>query len=506
MGRTTRRISHVCARGAALVLAVLLSSVVLGLASRPALAEGESDVDRVHLQNGRSFEGRIIAQDAESVVLELASEDGGRGRMRFPLTMVRRIERGTTRPAPRSPGSVRDTWYLLKSGPHVVGSRRLVLRHVRPGGCPGWRIEETIEHFARGVHVPAVNIFHQEVCDLAFRPSRLLYREVGEASPDPQGPRRYERIQTGAVQDGIWDALLHVGGEAEQRKLRVPNGARGRLGTREHLLRRREVGLVEVVYFDAGNAVPVTVRAGYTGFGLPDGQGGVFDEFVWEEAGVRLVSRFENCEIVEEAVADGVVAVPATEAQVEAARAERGGRGGDPSLVRLADLGLTLRIPDPSWTFARVEAPLTASGWRKVAVLECRPLVADVRIEWDPAGATVAPSAAEASQRLMQRLRAWCPDLRVLRPLQPLALRSAAATGEGTAGGVGARVAGREAAAQPAWRMDFTGTLKGERVRTVAVIVDRGRGRVLLLVACPEVSWPQVARAVDKLVASLERF
>lgn len=479
---------------------LVLVALLLGLAGGTALAEGDSDVDRVHLTNGRSFEGRIIAQDARAVVLELASEDGGRGRMRFPLKMIQRIERGATRPAPRAPGCARDSWYLLQSGSHVVGARRLVLRHVRPGGCAGWRLDETIEHFARGVHVPAVSIHQQEVCDLKFRPSRLLYREVGEASADPEGPRRYERIQTGTVKGGVWEALLHVGGKAEQRRFRLPTDGRGRLGTREYLLRRREVGLVEVTYFDAGNAVPVTVRAGYTGFGLPDGRGGVYDEFVWEEDGARLVSRFQNCEIVEEQVADGVVAVPASEAQVEAARAERGGRGGDPSLVRLADIGLTFRIPDVSWTFARVEAPPSASGWRKVGVLECKPLVADVRIEWDPTGASVAPGAPEASARLLQRLRAWCPDLRVLRPMQPLSLSTASPTGEGTGGG------GREAAAQGAWRMDFTGTLKGERIRTVAVVVDRGRGRILLLVACPEVSWPQAARAVDKLVASLERF
>ena len=45
----------------------------------------------------------------------------------------------------------------------------------------------------------------------------------------------------------------------------------------------------------------------------------------------------------------------------------------------------------------RIENPPTKGGWRKVATLESRFLVADVRVEWDPEGASAAPSAEEAA-------------------------------------------------------------------------------------------------------------
>ena len=65
---------------------------------------------------------------------------------------------------------------------------------------------------------------------------------------------------------------------------------------------------------------------------------------------------------------------------------------------------------------------------------------------------------------------------------------------------------GGEPSGEGAWRVEYTGTLKSERVRTVAVVLDRGQGRILVLAACPEVSWPQAAHAINRLVDSLERL
>ena len=81
----------------------------------------------------------------------------------------------------------------------------------------------------------------------------------------------------------------------------------------------------------------------------------------------------------------------------------------------------------------------------------------------------------EAEARLIDRLRRICPDLHIVRDRRPL-------------GGTG--VPGS------AWRLDFEGTLRGERVRTVAVVVDRGDGRVLFLAACPTVSWGEASASV----------
>jgi hypothetical protein len=52
--------------------------------------------------------------------------------------------------------------------------------------------------------------------------------------------------------------------------------------------------------------------------------------------------------------------------------------------------------------------------------------------------------------------------------------------------------------------MTLRGTLKGERVRTVAVVVRRGGGRALLLVACPESAWAKVSPSVERMLDSIE--
>ena len=111
--------------------------------------------------------------------------------------------------------------------------------------------------------------------------------------------------------------------------------------------------------------------------------------------------------------------------------------------------------------------------------------MASVRVEWDPDGVAMAPAEEEAAARLLQRLRAACPDLQVMVPRRAL---------------------GMDPSGQAAWRMEFTGTLKGERVRTIAVVVDQGRGRAILLVACPEVSWRQAEMSLEALVGSIRRL
>ena len=47
-----------------------------------------------------------------------------------------------------------------------------------------------------------------------------------------------------------------------------------------------------------------------------------------------------------------------------------------------------------------------------------------------------------------------------------------------------------------AWQVGLVGTLRKESVRTVAVVVDRPGGRVVLLLAGPAGAWEQVRPAV----------
>ena len=445
--------------------------------------------DRIHLDNGRTFEGRIDRETDTEVILELRSATGGRGRMTFPRERITRIERNIDGAEAERPaaGSVRDEWYLLRSGGAIVGARHLVLKHVRSEGVAGWRLEEQIEHFPRGPQVPAARFIWTERVDLAFRPLALHFREVGEASLDPAGPRRYERILSGSVRAGVWEVLIHEEGGTERRSVPVPAGRRARLGAREHLLRRREVGLQRVEFVDESIPSVTSALAGYTALGVVDDTGHRYDEFVWEEAGERLVAHYRQCEVLHEQIADAVVAYPATAAQVDAARAEatHARDEGEPGLVRLAQVGLALRLPDQTWSAARSENSQLTTGWRRVATLDSRLHMASVRVEWDPDGMAMAPAEEEAAARLLQRLRAACPDLRVSEPRRSIPM---------------------DPPGQAAWRMEFTGTLKGERVRTIAVVVDQGRGRALLLVACPEVSWHQARVSLESLVDSIRRL
>ncbi|MFV1958097.1 MAG: hypothetical protein ACC662_01660 [Planctomycetota bacterium] len=450
----------------------------------PAACPPADALDRILLLNGRVFEGRIIREDESGVVLGLVSSAGGEGRMRIPRAKIGRIERARDRAPLAGSASVRNAWYLLRSGGRTVGTRRLTLRKVRDGSAAGWRLEEHVLKFARGPSLPATQIHRMETTDLAFFPLRLHYREVGEASSEPGGPRRYERILTGAVVDGVWTALVREGGTAEQRSLPIPTGLRGPLGTREPLLRGRKVGLRDVTLYDPAVPGPVTVRAGYTGLDLHDEHGAPYDEFVWEEHGTRRRSRFLEAEVLAEEVAEDVVAVPVTRAQAEAAEqvAGRRAQAGTANRIRLPDVGLSFRLPGDTWKSVAVERAPLASGWRKVAAIESRFHVADVRVEWDPTGAQTAPGPEEAEASLLQRLRVVAPKLEILEPR-----RSLDTVGEGA----------------PAWRMTIRSTLKGEVIRTVVVWVDRGDGRALFLAAVPEMSWPAATKSIEKLVASI---
>ncbi len=136
-------------------------------------------------------------------------------------------------------------------------------------------------------------------------------------------------------------------------------------------------------------------------------------------------------------------------------------------------------MPGTAWKVERSVASATDAGPRVLARMSNPVHVSDVRVETDPDGVLAAPRVEDAEARLLERLRGVCPDLTIVgvRAPHPRVPR--------------------------AWRIDLRGTLRGERVRTIAVFVDRAPARVLLLLACPEVSWEGARAGLEQIVASL---
>jgi hypothetical protein len=450
----------------------------------PAPLAGENppvEEDEVELKTGTVWRGHVTEESEACVVVETLTTDGGVMRLRFKRAEVHAVRRGPAgRARPAVPQAIRDQWFLLRSRGETVGVRRLALRTARVDGGPGFRLEESVVHFAQGRHIPGTRIDRSEEVDMRFLPRRLFFREVGDPSSQAGGPTGYERGIAGRVADGLWQPTLKTGDAPDIPPSRVPEGIRGRLGLREHLLRgERAVGVVDVEFLDPALGGVVTARAGFTA--VESSATGRGDEFAWEEGGRRLLVRFRGTEILEEEIAEGVTAVPVAQTQAEAAEKEARKGVADPESrdVTIAEAGIAFTLPGPDWTLAKPVGSAVDAGRRVVARLETPATMSDVRVEWDPEGAVGAASPAEAEASLLLYLRTACPDLAVTEKRRALA-------------GV-----------ENAWRLGVEGTLRGDKVRTIAVVLDRGRGRVLVLAACPIASWASGERALETFVASI---
>lgn len=438
--------------------------------------------DVVHLENGASFSGRIVRDDGDVVILESRSDAGGLARFSFPRTRIARIERGSGEEIPRGGvRPVRDDWFLLRSGGRVVGLRHLELWSIRDGGEPAFRLEETIELFAQGTHLPAIRAVRTEITDLRFALRLATWREIGETRAGDGGARRYERSVSGRIKDEVWFGAVLDGGEARQVRVAVTPGTRGRLGLREHLLRRgpAQLGLESATILDPALEGLVTLRAGFAsaedlGRGL---------EFHWEEDGQRRVSWFPTTPggVVREEVREGLEAQGVGVEQAEAARQQALGTAADPEqlVVELPEAGVGFRLPDVLWTWqARLPAP-NQTGWRVLGGASQSALLANLRAEWHPYESESERSEDGGAAWLLQRLRGVAPDLTVLLEPTPMS---------GLAG---------------AWRMIVSGNLKATAVHTIAVVVDRPTGRVVLLLAIPSAGWEDGRGALERILASL---
>ncbi|MDA1196150.1 MAG: hypothetical protein O2894_13345 [Planctomycetota bacterium] len=453
----------------------------------PPPVEAPANVEDVIVHvNGSVWSGRILQESSEEVVLERVSKSGGVGRITFSRDDIRVIRRGspqTEAAAEGGPRLVREEWFLLRSAGRIVGPRHLELLALRLRGEPGFRIEEALEYFAQGPQLPATRTQRTEEVDQRFLPRLLAYREEGDASRERGGRERYARSVAGRVRDGTWIGASSRGGENTRCEVVLPPGARGPLGTREHLLRMpRRVGLLDLRVLDPEREELVTVRAGFTSVTEDPAGRRPGHEFHWEQGSTRLISYFDRAQhAVLERIAEGIEALPVSREQAEAASEQAARAGADPDVrdVRLPEAGIEFTAPGPLWTWTEQSGSPGNTGWRVLGRLANPVLVTDVRVEWHPEETTseVDPQAVEAW--LLRCLRAVSPDIAVHQPRREL-------TG-----------------LELAWQIGLEGTLRDERVRTVAVVVDRPGGRVVLLLAGPAGAWEQVQPAVAQFVRSI---
>lgn len=459
-------------------------------------ARSASAGDAVVLQSGTRLEGRVVSETADAVVIELA---GGRTRMTVGRAQVASIERGLPDAPAAAPAgqAVRDEWYLLKAAERTVGVRHLMMLPSDRADRKGWRFEEQLT-FLGSDRLPGVRVERIEETTEDFRPVHLHYGERGEGAGNGGTPG-YDVFRAGPVVDGVWNATVREGTRQRTLELKGPAGARSPLALREALVRAtpRTAGLVEVPLLDPARGELRTVRAGFTT--LDAGASSVRIDVLRVEDGDRgLESRWSpgdppRCTV--EDVAPGVVAVPASRAQAEAALPAPAAaldprtllrpaalpsapKEEGPRVLTLADVGIELTLPGPGWVAEPLAAQADDVGARVVARVASRLDATDVRIEWDPAGAVGDAGAAERD--LLARLRRVARDLRVETP--------------------------RAAVADGVWRMRVVGTVRRESLWTWVLCADRGRGRITVLVACPEPAVKDVSPAVEALLTSFRRL
>ena len=460
------------------LLAALLSA--FAWADEGACPPGTPRQDVVTLKNGQVFSGRIAEENQVRVVLERPSSSGGFARFTFKKENILRIRRGAGEPAVKgSITPIRDEWQLLRSDGANVGHRHLELWSVRSGNRPAFRLEESITWFGQGQRVPWTRTTRVELVDLKFAPLVLSYKEVTEAETTSEGPRRYERTVSGRVDGGVWRGRSFVSGKAAEREVVLPRGTRGPLGLREHLLRAaRRTGINTAQVIDPDEEGLVEVRAGFAALeGARDKRG---DEFHWEQDGRRRISWFKETRVAREEITEGVIAVPCTREQATAAEeaAKKDGEPDEKDIVKIPEAGIAFRVPDPLWTWKPALAS-ARTGWRVLGRLSSKLHLADVRVEWHPESMDAIGTAVEAEAWLLRRLRSVSPDLQITAPRR------------------------RFGAMEGAWQLGLTANLKGTKVNTIAVVLDRPPGRVLLLVACPLTTWDDGRPALEKFLASI---
>ena len=149
------------------------------------------------------------------------------------------------------------------------------------------------------------------------------------------------------------------------------------------------------------------------------------------------------------------------------------------TIVHLPDVGLAFDRPDASWEWRPAVVDASRTGWRQLGLLAEPRRLLYAHVEWHPEG-DGAPAPADEKAWLLRRLRTQAPDLVELPT-------------------------GDVPTIPGATRMDLVGTItrRSERVRTIALMVRRPRGLVVILAAGPESGWAGASDDLERFLRSL---
>ncbi len=441
----------------------------------PPLAE-----DVVVLTNGSEWRGRICRETEREIEIEAVGRSGSVQRVSLPRARIAEVRRAPRDGAEPVLGAREESeeWFLLHAEGRIVGWRRVSVTRVRSSQFSGWRLEEEILEFAQGRHLPETRTRRLEVIDDEFVPRLIEYREASEA----EGSRGYERLVSGEVENGVWRLVATGDGETRRRNVDIPPGARGALAWREWMRRAtpRAIGLFDAHLVDPAAEGLTPLQIGFVSAGSTA-------EWHRVVGGRRLVGRFDaKGEAPYEEIAEGLIARPSTSRRCLAAEAgetigaeERAEVAADPTrIVHVAEIGLAFDRPTESWSWKADLVDASRTGWRRIGLLTEKRRLIDVRVEWHPEGEGAPVEVADRAAWLVTRLRTRCPDLVELPAGPPPVIPGAQ-------------------------RLDFVGTLHGERLRTIVVWIARPRGLIVLIGAGPERSWAEDSAELERFLQSV---
>lgn len=427
--------------------------------------------DLIRLHNGRVLRGRIVSQDAESIVVDL-----GTGKVTVRRDAIRAIERGTTAGDPPRRVTQRDEWFLVLHRDKLVGWRRLV--HTE--GPRRVHVEERTVFFRPGGG-DDVDIRRVEVADREGRPLEFLISETYGHDMD---------LVSGVVTDGKAKVRIRRNGVIEHRVVDdLPSGWRLALPAWSRFLesaRPNETKTITALDVRKLRTVKLVLRR--------EGDAALEDRrpcrrlsLVGDFRVSRAFYRPGEGALRELLNGETLVARRATRERVEMAR--RVHAAPEPLSVEDAVIYPFLK-PSPNLTVNHVQAGVTLkapdAGWLpraedrargRVLTFEKVSIFASMEVfAYALPGADLDACVVNARARLR------------------LTAKGLAAVGEPERVKLGGR---------PAVRFELRGGHRGERLDCVAAVV-LARNRYLLLVgAAPERWWRWAKRDFDAFFGSL---